>query len=438
MYLRKYLLLLFVFALIAGCSEDDGSDLPVIEVVSEESVKPNAVISIKIMADVPLLLATNGITGRVSNGEGVLERLNIDGEDTSMGTANFEFTAGNTENTSSFLEFTVLDLQGNQAISEVEIEVTALEITEVVVINEGNFLSANGGLDLYQLREMEVDNSKYPASATIQSAVIYQDNLYLVTNAPDALDMLNAQLESTAIVTEGLDNPVDFAAVENTGYVTNWGDINTAFSDNPDSYVAIVDLQSGEVTDSVELDVRPQGIVAFEDQVFVALEGGTSVAVIDANDNSVTEIQVPAGPSDIQSDELGMIWVLCNSGSLVSIDPASLTVVTSIDGLTTGGFGEKMAMDGSGNLVYYLAGSNDSFTGLTTVYQVNIGQETVDVFMDGGFALYGIGVNPESNEVYIGDSNAFQSTGTAFRYDSEGNMLDEFATGIGPKGFIFR
>jgi hypothetical protein len=115
-----------------------------------------------------------------------------------------------------------------------------------------------------------------------------------------------------------------------------------------------------------------------------------------------------------------------------------MSVGTSIIGLTTAGFTEKMAIDGTGNRIYFLGGSNDTFTGLTTVYEVDLTTQQVEPFIENGFALYGIGVNPETNEVYLGDSNAFQSTGTGFRYDGEGNLMDEFATGIGPRGFLFK
>lgn len=439
MYLNKYLIITLFFALFFSCSDDDGqTDLPTLELIASETIKPESKMVIEARATAPNLIAADGITGNVVSGEGTLLRVEFTGEGSNSGSATFEFIAGSTENSNSLLEFRVTDEQGESSNSELEVEITALETTKVVVLNEGNFFSANGGLDVYDIKQQQVDNGVYAANATVQQAVQHQDNIYMVTNAPDGLDILNQQLESQAIITEGLDNPVDFAAVENTGYVSNWGDINTAFSDDPDSYVAIVDLQTREVTDSVILNARPQGILSFDEQVFVALEGGEAIAVIDTEDNSLTEIQVPSGPSEILVDNFGMIWVLCTSGSLVSINPATQAIVTSIDGLTTGGFNEKLAIDGTGGFIYFLGGTNGSFSGLTTVYQVDLSQEIVEVFIDGGFALYGIGVNPETNEIYIGDSNAFQSTGTGFRYDVQGNKLDEFATGIGPRGFIFQ
>ena len=183
----------------------------------------------------------------------------------------------------------------------------------------------------------------------------------MVTNAPDRLDVLNESLELEGSIDQGLDNPVDFAAIGNQGFVSNWGDINTAFSDNPDAYIAIIDLVSFAVIDSVILDDRPQGLFAHQEKLFIANEGGNSVSVLDPSDLSIEEVAVPTGPSDIVLDNNGMLWVLCTSGSLIELDPVSLSLGLEIDGLTTGGFSEKMAIDGTGNIIYFLGGSNDLF-----------------------------------------------------------------------------
>lgn len=433
-------MIFLTFPIILGsCQDDEGNlDMPTLQVESPETIKPGATIIIEVTASAPKLLAIDGITGGIASGEGVLEKTGLSGEHTTVGSAIFEFTAGGTENTSSILEFEVLDELGQTAASELDIQVTALDYTQVVVLNEGNFFSANGTLDVYDLRQQTADNGVYQVNATVQQAVIHQQKTYLVTNAPDALDVLNNQLELEISINQGLDNPIDFAAVDDIGYVSNWGDINTAFSDDPDSFIALIDLNTQEVTDSVLLGSRPQGLLAFDEKIFIALEGGAAVAVLDTEDSSLEEIQVPAGPSEMVVDSFGMIWVICTSGSLVEIDPVTMSVVSTITGLTTGGFNEKMAIDGTGEVIYYLGGSNDSFTGLTTVYQVDLSTQEVSPFVENGFALYGIGVNSETNEVYLGDSNAFQSTGTGFRYNAQGAKLDEFATGIGPRGFLFK
>ena len=430
--------ILIIFGIGLSCSDDDENvGIPTLLVTGEDVVKPDSALLLEIAVNVPGLLRQDGIQGEVLNGEGALARTTIQGENSSNGSASFEFTAGSSEDTNSLLRFTATDQAGQMGTLEFEVDITSLDIKQVVVLNEGNFFSANGTLDVVDVKSGEVEPGVYQVSATVQQAVPYLDNIYLVTNAPDRLDVLDNALSLQVSVSEGLDNPVDFAAVGDVGYVSNWGDINTAFTDEPDSYIALVDLTNNTLFDSVTLTARPQGLLAHQDLIYIANEGGASVSVLDPNDLSLAEIPTAAGPSELISDGNGLIWVLCTSGSLMAIDPSSSTVVTEIANLITSGFNEKMAMNGTGEILYFLGGSNDSFTGLTTVYKVDINTEDVTPIIENGFALYGIGVNPESGEIYLGDSNAFQSTGTGFRYDILGNEVDQFATGIGPKSFLF-
>lgn len=439
MNLQRVFFFLVFLSIIYACSEDDGSvTTPTLEVEGPEIVKPDSTISLAITAVVSGLLAPDGIKGEIVSGEGNLLRTSLQGGNSVNGSATFDFTAGSMENTTTLIRISATDQTGQTGATEVEIGITSLAIKQVLVLNEGNFFSANGTIDIFDIIDGTSETSAYQATATVQQAVHYQDFIYLVTNAPDRLDVLNTDLELEQSVDQGLDNPVDFAAIGNRGFVSNWGDINTAFTDDPDSFIAIVDLENNTVIDSVMLTARPQGLLAYDNKLYIANEGGTTVSVLDPDNLSLTEVTVPAGPSDLVVDGEGMLWVLCTSGNLVEIDPDDLSLGAEISGLTTGGFNEKLAIDGTGNTIYFLGGTNNSFTGLTTVYSVNLNTQQVVAFIENGFALYGIGVNPESNEVYLGDSNAFQSTGTGFRYDAEGNKLDEFPTGIGPRGFLFK
>ena len=227
----KQLLFLMIIGFGISCSDDDESvTTPTLQVNGEDIVKPDSTILLEITANVAGILAMDGISAEVQSGEGSILRTDIQGEGTPNGSASFEFTAGSTEDSNSLLRFIATDQVGQVGFVEFEVDITSLEIKQVVVLNEGNFFSANGTLDILDIKSGMVTSSVYEASATVQQAVSYQDNIYLVTNAPDRLDILDNQLALNVSVSEGLDNPIDFAAVGDIGYVSNWGDINTAFS----------------------------------------------------------------------------------------------------------------------------------------------------------------------------------------------------------------
>jgi hypothetical protein len=315
----------------------------------------------------------------------------------------------------------------------------------VLSVNEGNFLAANGSLSSFSVTTGTVNQTLYDAGATVQNAISFDDDLYLVTNAPDKVDILSIDgndVSFTTSISSGFLNPVSFARVGNFGYVTNWGDISTAFGENPDSFLSIIDLTTNQVIDSLDLEARPQEIIAVGNMLYLANEGVSTITVVEAdgaNSTVVMDITVPSGPSTFVEDAEGDLWVLCSSGNLVEINLESNAVTTTIDGLTVAGFDEKMAINNSGTTLYFLGGGNDTFTGQTNVFEVDltVGMPTATAFVTGGFAFYGIGVDPENGDVYVGDSNAFQSTGTGFRYNSSGTQIQQFATGIGPNSFVF-
>ncbi|MEM7549051.1 MAG: DUF5074 domain-containing protein [Bacteroidota bacterium] len=314
----------------------------------------------------------------------------------------------------------------------------------VLSVNEGNFGRENGSLSSFSVTTETVDQTVFDADATIQNAIRVENDLYLVTNAPDRLDILTVdgnEITFSNSITSGFFNPIGFARVGNFGYVTNWGPFDQNF-ETPDPFLAIVDLEANEVIDSIELGIRPQEIIAVDDQLYIANERGSTVTVLDAsgsNSTITTEIDVPFGPSIMVVDATGNLWVLCTSGNLVEIDLNTNTVVNTIDGVTVNGFDEKMVINNTGDIIYFLGGTNDTFTGLTNVFEVNLttASPTAISFVSEGFAFYGIGVDPENGDVYVGDSNAFQSPGTGIRYSSDGTQITTFATGIGPNSFLF-
>ena len=75
------------------------------------------------------------------------------------------------------------------------------------------------------------------------------------------------------------------------------------------------------------------------------------------------------------------------------------------------------------------------------VYRVNITDTAKPsaAFIEGAnvTSYYGIGIDRRTNEIYVADSKAFAGQGTVYRYELNGNAIDNFTTGIGPGGFAF-
>jgi hypothetical protein len=52
--------------------------------------------------------------------------------------------------------------------------------------------------------------------------------------------------------------------------------------------------------------------------------------------------------------------------------------------------------------------------------------------------FYGIGIDPETDLIYLGDSKNFVGNGAVYRYTTSGQFVDSKAAGRGPNGFVFK
>lgn len=318
-------------------------------------------------------------------------------------------------------------------------------LADVIVINEGNFQSGDGTFSSYNIETEEVTLSVFagangfPIAATIQNAILLEDRIFAVTNAPDKLEVLEGEsFKSIAYINSGFANPYAFAAVGDKGYVTNWGTLNTSNYTYENPYIAVVDLTTYAVIDSIFTEVKPQDVVAVNGNFYVSNVGGNTISVYNAsNDEVVMEIEVPDHPDDLAVDKDGDVWVITNSGSIVQVDTETNSVVKTISNVQNAGFNETMVINDAGDKLYYLASSGYPDYE-TAVYELPIAStKAPEAALLSGNNFYGLGISP-NNVLFLADANAFQGNGTVTRYDLDGKELGSFEAGRGPSGFIFR
>ena len=324
--------------------------------------------------------------------------------------------------------------------------------SDVIVINEGNFLSSDGSLSTFSTTMQEHKLSQYvaangfPIAASIQTGNEHDGRYYFVTTLADKVEIVNkTSFKSESVIQPGsadlfmLANPFDFASANGKGYISNWGKFNSTTFVYENSFIAIVDLATNDLIKKIDVDVQPQSLLATNDKIFVADVGGTTVSVIDpATDMVANKITVPFGPDAMVQDRNGKIWVLCRSGNLVRINPETEAVEQTIDNVQASGFNEKMAINGEGDKMIYL--SSAGFAPSTgEIYEISIDATSVPsqpiVTAEN---IYGIGVHPTTGVIFAADNAGFAGNGTVYMYDAQGIEMGDFPAGRGPNGFLFR
>lgn len=324
----------------------------------------------------------------------------------------------------------------------------------VLVINEGNFSEGNGSLSFIKANDevlntvFEDENNGSPVGGIIQSVRGYHtenfslnvDKLAIVTNNQDKLIIADADtLKALAVIAyPEVENPQAFASIGETGFVTNWGDITKAFGSNPEGFLTEVNLRTRTFVRKINLtNARPQGIISVNGKIYVANNNTNTVSVLNKSGNLLQTIVVADSPDKFLLDDEGKIWVICNNepdfingnneGTLVRINPVTDQTEVSIIDVPCEGFNSKIAF-GNGK-IYSLRGNK--------VFSVDITTKQISEFFNNTeFPLYGIGVNPQSGEIYLGEATFTQSSRVR-RVSPSGSLVREYVAGRGTNGFIF-
>ncbi|MBL3655070.1 YncE family protein [Fulvivirga sediminis] len=306
---------------------------------------------------------------------------------------------------------------------------------DVVVINEGNFSAADGSISGYNYETEKVENGLFEAAndfefgAIIQSVTKYNGKYYVVGNSTDELVVVNGEdylLEGT--ITTDLAIPYKFVAVGNKGYISNWG-TQTPDYKYVDAFLTVVDLSSNTVTKKIDMPSKTQGLLIFEEKLYVTHSASNTISVLDIDTDKVVEtIETEERPDAMVLDKNNKIWVLCSSGALVQIDPSTNKVIKTIKEITAFGYNEKLVINEAGDRLYFIGG-NEIFTlGIDDTVAPEKGLVEVTT-------AYGVGIN--GDKLFVGDANAYSGPGTVYIYDLEGNEQSSFTTGFLPNGFIF-
>jgi flagellar hook-associated protein FlgK len=320
----------------------------------------------------------------------------------------------------------------------------------VLVVNEGGFLSANGTITHFNNKtEAEVEQNIFKSTGSqfagdvVQSLTIEDDKGYLVVNGDNKIEIINAKtFEGISTITHAdLVSPRDVEVIGNKAYVSVWGpyDDNYALID---SYVLVYDLATNTSVKKIDTDEGVEKLLYSGDRLFASNYNfgySSTVAVINPSDNTlVKQIELSAGPSGMVIDNNGKLWVITtgtyggNDGKLFRINTGTLTVETTIE----------LGFNADTDLSVTSDKKSLIFSAGTSVYKMSIDATSVPeaAFLNAAEVVtpYALGVDPETDEVYIGDALNFATPGIVYIYKPDGTLRTSFAAGINPTQFVFR
>ncbi len=320
------------------------------------------------------------------------------------------------------------------------------------IVNYGNYGDGSGEVSTYDIAsDMISQNSYKTANSTdftsnIESMSVYNDIAYLMSNAGDKIDILDAA------TLEALGNPVStditkpryFAATGNTAYISCWGEVND-WSVIANSYIAKMDLTTRSIT-KIPLPRAPEGVIIKDNKLYAALSTTNKVAVIDLSSEAISYIEVSAVPQQFVEDGNGNIWVSLVSKystpfpedklGLAIINPITNTVSGEVKFSQMGGNG--LIQISSDKKTIYAMGAEAWPGTATTIYTVDVDNKSLSsTALISGEKFNGFNVSPDDNNIYIVLSPGATEAGSLNIHDPKGFLLSEQETGLSPKHVVF-
>lgn len=331
---------------------------------------------------------------------------------------------------------------------------------KLFVLNEGKMGSNNASVDFLRFSDgLYVRNSFDQMNPSMVLGLgdigndikIDDDEVWTTVNGSGIVEVFSAYDEKH-IATINVPSPRNVVLDDDYAYVTSY---SGAYYGGPDRLGAVyrISRKGYAVIDFIEVGYQPEGLDIYGDKLFVANGGGLKsdysyddrLMVIDLKDFVKTgEIKIAKNLKDVMIDDEGNGYVTAlgdyfsiHSG-IYKFDAATCTAKGQIDGV-------RVSCVTMSDDVVYAIGSDDefewdpSFVKTYKLYSITASSNGNCVVKDYRFPSpelvtvpYGICVNDETGEIYVGDAGNYVDPGTVTCLASDLSLRWQTTGGINP------
>lgn len=302
------------------------------------------------------------------------------------------------------------------------------------IICEGAFNQGNGRIDFLNKNTDSLKTNIFqavngaPLGDIVQSMTYVNDRAYIVVNNSSKIEIVDPEdFTSKGSITSGLTSP---------RYVNVVSSGKAYVSDLFSGSVAIVNTSTLAVTGTISIPGWTEEMLTDGNKTWIA-NGMKDYTYIVENDAVTDSVNVGYGSTSIRKDNSGKIWVLSGGNyppsmvpsKLSRVNPSSNDVEWSYDFTDFGASKLRMSIDKT--MLYFLYAGK--------VYRKSTGDNSAptEFISISGKSFYGMNVDPENGNIWLGDAGDFASAGTVYVYSSTGSQLKSFQTGIAPGDFVF-
>ncbi len=311
------------------------------------------------------------------------------------------------------------------------------------ILNQGMMSSNNSSISYFDFAtgkvtlDMFKDVNRRGLGDTGNDLLVYGSKMYAVVNVSNLVEVINvADCKSIKSISVPGRQPRRAVSHEGKVYVSCF-----------DGSVLKIDTATLEIEATAQAGANPEGICVANNKLYVANSGGLnfpnyghSVSVFDlASFTKLTDIEVGLNPCGLQSDYQGDVYVNL-IGNYKDIKPCMQRIDSKIDTVVNT-FNVPVTNFFIHDQHAYLY-SFDYSTLKSTFHVLNVGTEQIinnNFIADGTFieTPYGIAVNPENGDVFIGDAFMSLYDGNVYCFNNAGRCQYTFEVGRNPGVMVF-
>jgi DNA-binding beta-propeller fold protein YncE len=300
------------------------------------------------------------------------------------------------------------------------------------ILCEGAFLQGNARIDFLNKNSDSLKTDIFraandiPLGDVLQSMTIFDEKAFVVVNNSGKIEVTNPKDMKIITTITGLTSP---------RYVCRASESKAYVSDLFGGKISIVNLNSLSVTGNIPLPGWTEEMWKNNSEIWVT-NGSRDYVYILENDALKDSVMVGYGSTSLREDAQGNLWVLTGGNyldntpsKLVRINPENKTVDWEFPLPDFGA--SKLRMNATKTTLYFLYNGK--------VFRKNTGdtQAPAQFISLPGKYFYGIGIEPSTGNIWLGDAGDFTSAGTVMIFSPGGGLLKEFTTGVAPTDFVF-
>jgi len=309
--------------------------------------------------------------------------------------------------------------------------------SSVILVNEGGFQKGNASLSQYEKTSGEITHDLFqnknsqPIGDVLQSMTLINGEFWLVVNNSGKIWVVDSSSFEILHEISGFSSP---------RHVVKVSDEHVFVSDLFGGAVSVVNTNSYTIESTIPLSGWTEQMILAGAKGWITNRNTPYVYLADPYTHVLEDsikLRMHGGTifKDKETVDLFVLceaqWDLSTQACIYRIDPKARQIVDSLE-FPLGTPVSHLTHSSSGADLLYVS------NGLHKISSSNMEMSTKPINLLESKSVYGIGVDPETSNIYVSDAVDFTNRSKVYVLDQDGNELNSFDAGVNCNGFYFK